>query len=54
MVVATPELIELVKHKFRDTEERRFRCSQITAWFAIAVSLLIGIASIIVSFIIAK
>lgn len=54
MVVATPELIELVKHKFRDIEERRFRCSQITAWFAIAVSLLIGIASIIVSFIIAK
>lgn len=53
MVVAMPELIELVKNKFRDMEERRYRCNQIAAWSAIAVSLFIGIASIIVSIILA-
>lgn len=54
MAVATPELVEFVNHKYRDKEECHFRCSQATAWVAIAVSIFIGIASIIISFVLVK
>lgn len=49
VAVATPELIRFVKNKYRDTEERRFQRSQIAAWSAIALSLVIGIVSIILA-----
>lgn len=44
MAVATNELVELVKHRYKDVDERRFICNYTTTWIAIAVTFLIGIA----------
>ena len=41
------ELKELVKHNFKSEEEIRFSKQQFVAWFAIGVSLLLGILGVI-------
>lgn len=43
------ELKELVKHKFRSEEERRFRKQQIATWVSIFLAFVIGLASILVA-----
>lgn len=43
------ELKELVKHKFRSEEDRRFRKQQIATWMSIFLAFAIGLASIIVA-----
>lgn len=43
------ELKELVKHNFKTEEQRRFIKQQRLTWFSIAVAIIIGLASIIIS-----
>ena len=43
----SPDLKELVKHNFKSEEEIRFSKQQFVAWFAIGVSLLLGILGVI-------
>lgn len=45
------ELKELVKHKFRSEEERRFRKQQLLTWISIGVTAFIGIAGLIIAII---
>lgn len=45
------ELKELVKHKFKSEEERRFRKQQLLTWISIGVTAFIGIAGLIIAII---
>ena len=43
----SPDLKQLVKHNFKSEEDIRFSKQQFVAWFAIGVSLLLGILGVI-------